>query len=692
MRTTLPAALAAAGALALSAATAGANPADPAPYHAAHLRQHLAQAQLAQRYAGHPAAVAFDSTFTHVQESGLATTTRKILYQPLTPAGAADLAALVVDYMPASAQVEITRVAVLEAGGGEREIGPAHDYPAPTRKIYWGGRQKMAHVGALAPGDAVYLEYRRKGFSYALLRDGGNATATATAGGASADIATPPNPGGDSGDDSRFVPPMRGHYYDIVEFGGPLPVDRKYLAVTLPADKKLVTRTYNAAFQTTESVAGGWRTATFGLAGTEPLPREPHRLADTDLGPKVIVTTTERWEEKAIWFHDVNEDFGSFASTPAIDAKVREILQGARDEADSISRVNRWAANEIRYSGIPMPAGEGYTLHPGAMTFADRCGVCKDKAGMAVTMLRAAGFEAYAAMTMAGSRIEDVPADQFNHSVAVVKTRAGEWKLLDPTWVPFVAEDWSSREQQQDYLAGLPGGDILRQTPISPAQDHRLRVRNQGKIDAQGNLQATLTVEATGQSDATLRQIFTRAERRDWEQNLRRQITGLYPEAEIEQATHTDPYLYHQQATRIEIRYRVPRFAAAAGRSMAVETVTARGAFLYAQFYGRWDEPAQGRKHGFAARCSQEVTLEEELTFPAAITIPADAALDARHQGKHASIEARVEAKGNTLSTFRRERYKQRVYPAEASAEFAKLAQLRDAHRRPILVELEKGK
>lgn len=53
-----------------------------------------------------------------------------------------------------------------------------------------------------------------------------------------------------------------------------------------------------------------------------------------------------------------------------------------------------------------MGTGEGYTLHKGTMIFRDRSGVCKDKAGMLITMLRAAGFESYPAMTMAGSRID----------------------------------------------------------------------------------------------------------------------------------------------------------------------------------------------------------------------------------------------------------------------------------------------
>jgi len=64
-------------------------------------------------------------------------------------------------------------------------------------------------------------------------------------------------------------------------------------------------------------------------------------------------------------------------------------------------------------------------------------------------------------MTMAGSRVESIPADHFNHCVAVVKLSSGTYMPLDPTWVPFCRELWSSAEQQQNYLPGVPEGSDL---------------------------------------------------------------------------------------------------------------------------------------------------------------------------------------------------------------------------------------
>ncbi|MBK7048165.1 MAG: transglutaminase domain-containing protein [bacterium] len=116
-----------------------------------------------------------------------------------------------------------------------------------------------------------------------------------------------------------------------------------------------------------------------------------------------------------------------FEVTPEIQAKVDEVLAAARatnaDDARKAEVLVHWVAQNIRYSGQTMGQGEGFTLHPGNMIFEQRSGVCKDIAGMLITMMRAAGLDSYAAMTMAGSRIDQVPADQFNHCVTACAWR-----------------------------------------------------------------------------------------------------------------------------------------------------------------------------------------------------------------------------------------------------------------------------
>ena len=142
-----------------------------------------------------------------------------------------------------------------------------------------------------------------------------------------------------------------------------------------------------------------------------------------DVAPKLMLSSTDSWRDKSLWFHGVNEDYGSFDPTPEAQAKVDELIRGIDDPMRKIAVLTHWVADNMRYSGISMGKGEGYTLHNTRTNFTDRCGVCKDKAALLISMLRMAGFEAYPAMTMAGSRIEAIPADHFNHCVGRSEAR-----------------------------------------------------------------------------------------------------------------------------------------------------------------------------------------------------------------------------------------------------------------------------
>jgi transglutaminase-like putative cysteine protease len=431
-------------------------------------------------YPGHDQLVIFDSTVVDVRETGLTYVHNHTLTKVLTTHGAIDLSVVKYGYDPLSAWVEIRKAVVYKKSGAviELDLKKVVDYPAPARAIYWGAREKMIEVGRLDPGDAIEVVMFRKGFTYALLQ---------------------------ADEDEKYIPPMRGQFYDIVEFFYSQPVKSKVYQVSVPMDKPLQYEFYNGEAQTSCWFRDGKIVYTFSKKEMMPLKNEPRMVATVDVAPKLLISTTPAWKSKSTWFYKVNEDFGSFDSTPEIKAKVDEILKGARDEMDSVSLLTHWVADEVRYSGISMGCGEGFTLHKGQMTFTDRCGVCKDKAGMLITMLRAAGFKSYPAMTMAGSRIDYIAADQFNHCVTVVKLRDGKYHLLDPTWVPFVRELWSSAEQQQQYLMGVPEGADLATTPVSDPENHYIKIDGASQLLSDGTLKGRITITGEGQSDASLR-------------------------------------------------------------------------------------------------------------------------------------------------------------------------------------------
>lgn len=551
----------------------------------------LVSAQNTDKYANYSRLTIYDSMFVRMEENGLSHYTNHCRYKILSFAGARDYNTVIVDYDPLSAYCEIQKVVIHRNGEKVADFEyEVLDYPAPAHMIYWGARQKMVALGRLEPGDEVeYITYK-KGYTYALLFD--------------------------EDPDARYIPPMRGHFYDIVPFWSSHPVQKKVYAISVLAKKNLQYKIFNGEISVKVEDHGERKTYVFEKDEIMPVSNPRATVAASDIQTKLIMTTAEDWAAKSKWFYGVNEDFGSFEVNDEIRDKVAELMKKAKSENDSIDILTHWVADNIRYSGISMGEGEGYTLHKCEMTFRDRCGVCKDKAGMLIGMLRAAGFKAYAAMTMAGERIEDIPADQFNHCVTVVQRRNGNYQLLDPTWVPNVrGELWSSAEQQQNYLIGLPNGAKLGITPVSDPKNHYIRMTAQSQIDKKGTLKATVTITADRQSDATVRRVFS-GFRNNWDRNLENQLFSLYPNATLKSVKYTNPDEYLKQPVKIVYRFEIPNYAVVADSAMLVTPFLAKGFFRFAMRHLNFDTSVEKREHQFHDACSRYVHISETMKVP----------------------------------------------------------------------------
>jgi len=382
----------------------------------------------------------------------------------------------------------------------------------------------------------------------------------------------------------------------------------------------------------------------------------------SDVAPKLLLSTSPDWEAKSLWFYGVNEDYNAFDPTEEVEAFVDELLKDAKTEMDSVSVLTHWVADNMRYSGISMGPGEGYTLHNAEMNFRDRCGVCKDKASLLVAFLRAAEFESYPAMTMAGSRIEDIPADQFNHSVTVVKLSDGKYHLLDPTWVPFVRELWSSAEQQQNYLMGVPEGADLMITPISEPENHYLKISGTSKIAEDGTLEGEIYLTAEGQTDASIRGMFTRAYKSEWEKNLESEFLRINPKAEIISMDYGDnPYNHMAGPIEIKVSYRIPDFAFVGESRMAFVPFVASNIFAGGMSHLYLNTSLDERAYSFRDRCSRIVNLYEIITIPDGYSMMNEA-IEVDFDGEVAAYDGKISQKGNIIQMEQEIILEKRIY------------------------------
>ena len=373
---------------------------------------------------------------------------------------------------------------------------------------------------------------------------------------------------------------------------------------------------------------------------------------------------TPQWKDKSLWFNKVNEDYGSFDPLPEAQKKVDELIKGKKTEMEKIAVLTHWVADNIRYSGISMGKGEGFTLHNTKMNYTDRCGVCKDIAGTLISFLRMAGFEAYPAMTMAGSRVESIPADHFNHCVAVVKLSNGTYMPLDPTWVPFCRELWSSAEQQQNYLPGVPEGSDLCITPVSAPENHYVHIKADNRLEADGTLRGTFILTAEGQSDSNIRRIFTTGFQSEWKSTMERQLLAISPKARLLSVDYgKNPKDYQAAPIKITFRYEIPDYALKGEGEMLFRPMVMNNLYNQVRSYMWIDTSVENRKYGFKDACSRLVELDETVQLPAGYKL-VSAVKDETMQGVGADFEGSLVQKGNKVLLHNRLALKKRVYEA----------------------------
>ena len=592
-------------------------------------------------YAGYDCVNLLDSTSVTVQPTGSGSFSVCKTIKIQTPRGAVSNRIIKYDYDPLTAFAQFKRATVYRANGDviNLDVTQACDYAAPARAIYWGARQIMLEVGQLNPGDIIEYEIDKKGFTYALLADG-------------------------SDDESRFIPPMRGQFYDIVPFWVTEPTVRKVYKVSIPMEKEMQFQFYQGDCASSMRYEDGRKAYTFSTNNVMPTKREPNMVDLFDAAPKLMMSSTPKWQDKSLWFNKVNEDYGSFAPLPEAQKKVDELIKGKKTEMEKIAVLTHWVADNIRYSGISMGKGEGYTLHNTKMNYTDRCGVCKDIAGTLISFLRMAGFEAYPAMTMAGSRVESIPADHFNHCVAVVKLSSGTYMPLDPTWVPFCRELWSSAEQQQNYLPGVPEGSDLCLTPVSAPENHYVRIKANNKLDAKGTLTGQFTITAEGQSDSNIRGMFTRGWQSQWKNMLESQLLNVSPKARLLSVDYgKDPKDYQAAPIKITFRYEIPEYAIPGKEELVFKPMVMNNLYNQVKSYLRINTDLPERQYGFKDGCSRLVELDETIQLPKGYTLLNEAKNESK-QSDAADFEGSLSQDGDKITLHQKLALKKRVYEA----------------------------
>lgn len=147
--------------------------------------------------------------------------------------------------------------------------------------------------------------------------------------------------------------------------------------------------------------------------------------------PRLIYSSYEDWDEAARFF--ANEFFPHVETGGEIAAAVGELTPGTRTDKEKTPAIFLHVAEDIRSIDLSLGLG-GYEPNDAADVLTNRYGDTRDKAVLLVSMLRAAGIDAWPALVR-GNRstfAESVPAlEQFDRVFVAVRRGRG-YRFLDP--------------------------------------------------------------------------------------------------------------------------------------------------------------------------------------------------------------------------------------------------------------------
>ncbi len=555
------------------------------------LRSLIDAAGDAKKYPDAAAVVVFDSTVIRMEPSGLTHVVSRTLTKILTAEGIKNFRAMRFDYDPASNMIEVRYARVHRKDGTVEDVSLSamQDLYAPAHGIRWGGRMKLLSLPPPDVGDAIEVETYKKGFQIAYLGQSGE-------------------------EDERYIPPMRGHFYDVVLFGGQYPMVEKAYVLRVPNDKPAQYEVYNGEVFASFYFDDDHLVYTFWKKDIEPVIEEERQPDPPDFVTKVVLATVRDWPEKSRWFFTTNEPI--FDMNEDIQAKVNEITRGLPTDSLRVAAILHWTAQNIRYSGITMGKGEGYTIHPSTMTFRDRCGVCKDIAGMCVGMLRAAGYTVYPAMTMAGARVEHVPADQFNHCVVALKKPDGSFWMIDPTWAAGSRDIWSLAEGEQHYVIGSPKGEDRAAIRPFAAEESQTRITARWRANPKGDLVGTIHATGTGYGDTRLRRAAGDTPLAEQRRMIEDWLLKVSPAAKLVSYKVSDPLDFYKNM-QFEMEVELPGYAQA-DRNYFAMTSTALRLVVGATrpFNLILDLGEEERKTPALMWGTRELHLDEEVVLP----------------------------------------------------------------------------
>ena len=311
-------------------------------------------------------------------------------------------------------------------------------------------------------------------------------------------------------------------------FGRAVPVESTKLVIELPASLPFhYTTVLLPQMKPMRTEADGRVHLQFDQGPMEPLDEaESYLPADVPAGPQVIFATGASWQTVATGYGKIVDEKVAVKDVQKI---VDGLIAGKTTSEEKTSAIVQYLSREIRYTGIEF-GDAAIVPHAPSETLQRKYGDCKDKATLAVTMLRAAGVPAYVALLNVGSR-QEVPADLpgmglFDHAIVFVPGKPDVW--IDATseysrlgQVPY------SDQGRLALVARAETSELLR-IPESISKENRVVEKREFFLAESGPARVVETTEPSGVFESQYRSTYAVDDDKELKKNFKDYVSSQY--------------------------------------------------------------------------------------------------------------------------------------------------------------------
>ncbi len=314
---------------------------------------------------------------------------------------------------------------------------------------------------------------------------------------------------------------------------------------------------------------------------------EPGMVPAAQFATRVIVSTSQTWEELSTYAWNLYED--RCAADTSVKKVVADITEGLESTEDKIEAIYYWIIKNVRYLGISMDRGMFLEPHYASYTLEKEYGVCRDKAVLMVAMLKEIGVDAWLVFLNPSRKTDtEVPNIFFEHAIVAIRGEDGEYRYIDPTLdfcremdCPYIGDRW--------VLVATEEGEDIRKVPHIPAARNSAEITESSTLSDDGSIVGTVTITGRGMYEGILRTIARSTGNERIRMIAEGMVQGLYPGAELTDFEITDSDDLYTPMT-MTLAYRIDGYALDAEPYRLFRVPSASGQFdvLFQTFFHRF--------------------------------------------------------------------------------------------------------